>query len=129
MMNNFVSQGKECKAKINILHMLIRHKAGQMQLHGLPNDILPNIDPITIILGTMPWPATSYCVPTCMRLPISGRSACICRQSTEWVSIFKIVANLCKYVIPVESTSAQHHLNFTRRRIQLSVFVSMHETH
>ncbi|KAJ4383315.1 hypothetical protein N0V86_001360 [Didymella sp. IMI 355093] len=32
MMNNFVSQ------------------AGQMQLHGLPNDILPNIDPITIIL-------------------------------------------------------------------------------
>lgn len=24
--------------------------AGQMQLHGLPNDILPNIDPITIIL-------------------------------------------------------------------------------
>jgi dipeptide/tripeptide permease len=32
MMNNFVSQ------------------AGQMQLHGLPNDILPNINPITIIL-------------------------------------------------------------------------------
>ncbi|KAF2274788.1 peptide transporter-like protein PTR2 [Westerdykella ornata] len=32
MMNNFVSQ------------------AGQMELHGLPNDILPNIDPITIIL-------------------------------------------------------------------------------
>ncbi|KAI8939276.1 hypothetical protein NX059_005102 [Plenodomus lindquistii] len=32
MMNNFVSQ------------------AGQMQLHGLPNDVLPNIDPITIIL-------------------------------------------------------------------------------
>ncbi|KAH6644175.1 peptide transporter-like protein PTR2 [Boeremia exigua] len=32
MLNNFVSQ------------------AGQMQLHGLPNDILPNIDPITIIL-------------------------------------------------------------------------------
>ncbi|KAH7080634.1 helicase C-terminal domain-containing protein [Paraphoma chrysanthemicola] len=32
MMNNFVSQ------------------AGQMQLHGLPNDILPNIDPITIII-------------------------------------------------------------------------------
>ncbi|KAF1937512.1 DNA repair helicase [Clathrospora elynae] len=32
MMNNFISQ------------------AGQMQLHGLPNDILPNIDPITIIL-------------------------------------------------------------------------------
>lgn len=24
--------------------------AGQMQLHGLPNDILPNIDPITIIM-------------------------------------------------------------------------------
>jgi dipeptide/tripeptide permease len=24
--------------------------AGQMQLHGLPNDILPNIDPITIII-------------------------------------------------------------------------------
>ncbi|KAL1593892.1 ATP-dependent DNA helicase chl1, partial [Paraconiothyrium brasiliense] len=32
MMNNFVSQ------------------AGQMQLHGLPNDILPNIDPITLII-------------------------------------------------------------------------------
>ncbi|KAH8727828.1 peptide transporter-like protein PTR2 [Phaeosphaeriaceae sp. PMI808] len=32
MMNNFISQ------------------AGQMQLHGLPNDILPNIDPITIII-------------------------------------------------------------------------------
>ncbi|KAF2711821.1 DNA repair helicase [Pleomassaria siparia CBS 279.74] len=32
MMNNFVSQ------------------AGQMELHGLPNDILPNVDPITIIL-------------------------------------------------------------------------------
>ncbi|KAF1835036.1 peptide transporter-like protein PTR2 [Decorospora gaudefroyi] len=32
MMNNFISQ------------------AGQMELHGLPNDILPNIDPITIIL-------------------------------------------------------------------------------
>ncbi|KAF1963260.1 peptide transporter-like protein PTR2 [Byssothecium circinans] len=32
MMNNFVSQ------------------AGQMELHGLPNDILPNIDPITIII-------------------------------------------------------------------------------
>ncbi|KAJ4984985.1 MFS peptide transporter [Stagonosporopsis vannaccii] len=32
MLNNFVSQ------------------AGQMQLHGLPNDILPNIDPLTIIL-------------------------------------------------------------------------------
>ncbi|CAO2654544.1 Nn.00g112770.m01.CDS01 [Neocucurbitaria sp. VM-36] len=32
MMNNFVSQ------------------AGQMQLHSLPNDILPNIDPITIII-------------------------------------------------------------------------------
>ncbi|KAF1848188.1 DNA repair helicase [Cucurbitaria berberidis CBS 394.84] len=32
MMNNFVSQ------------------AGQMQLHSLPNDILPNLDPITIIL-------------------------------------------------------------------------------
>jgi dipeptide/tripeptide permease len=32
MMNNFISQ------------------AGQMELHGLPNDILPNLDPITIIL-------------------------------------------------------------------------------
>ncbi|CAI6335066.1 unnamed protein product [Periconia digitata] len=32
MMNNFVSQ------------------AGTMQLHGLPNDILPNIDPVTIII-------------------------------------------------------------------------------
>ncbi|KAL5392836.1 hypothetical protein DPSP01_000533 [Paraphaeosphaeria sporulosa] len=32
MMNNFVSQ------------------AGQMQLHGLPNDILPNIDPVTLIV-------------------------------------------------------------------------------
>ncbi|KAF2743830.1 peptide transporter-like protein PTR2 [Sporormia fimetaria CBS 119925] len=32
MMNNFVSQ------------------AGQMELHGLPNDMLPNIDPIAIIL-------------------------------------------------------------------------------
>ncbi|KAH7115234.1 peptide transporter PTR2-A [Dendryphion nanum] len=32
MMNNFISQ------------------AGQMELHGLPNDILPNIDPITIII-------------------------------------------------------------------------------
>jgi dipeptide/tripeptide permease len=32
MLNNFVSQ------------------AGQMELHGLPNDILPNIDPVTIIL-------------------------------------------------------------------------------
>ncbi|KAF1973303.1 peptide transporter-like protein PTR2 [Bimuria novae-zelandiae CBS 107.79] len=32
MMNNFVSQ------------------AGQMRLHGLPNDILPNIDPITLII-------------------------------------------------------------------------------
>ncbi|KAF2996484.1 peptide transporter ptr2 [Curvularia kusanoi] len=32
MMNNFISQ------------------AGQMQLHSLPNDILPNIDPLTIIL-------------------------------------------------------------------------------
>ncbi|KAJ4303591.1 ATP-dependent DNA helicase chl1 [Kalmusia sp. IMI 367209] len=32
MMNNFISQ------------------AGQMQLHGLPNDILPNIDPITLII-------------------------------------------------------------------------------
>ncbi|KAF2134439.1 DNA repair helicase, partial [Dothidotthia symphoricarpi CBS 119687] len=32
MMNNFISQ------------------AGQMQLHGLPNDILQNIDPVTIIL-------------------------------------------------------------------------------
>ncbi|KAF2027273.1 DNA repair helicase [Setomelanomma holmii] len=32
MMNNFVSQ------------------AGQMRLHGLPNDMLPNIDPITIII-------------------------------------------------------------------------------
>ncbi|KAF2008440.1 PTR2-domain-containing protein [Aaosphaeria arxii CBS 175.79] len=25
-------------------------QAGQMQLHGLPNDILPNIDPITVII-------------------------------------------------------------------------------
>jgi dipeptide/tripeptide permease len=32
MLNNFVSQ------------------AGQMELHGLPNNILPNIDPITIIV-------------------------------------------------------------------------------
>ncbi|KAG9186424.1 hypothetical protein G6011_02980 [Alternaria panax] len=32
MLNNFISQ------------------AGQMELHGLPNDILPNIDPVTIIL-------------------------------------------------------------------------------
>ncbi|KNG45630.1 peptide transporter ptr2-a [Stemphylium lycopersici] len=32
MMNNFISQ------------------AGQMELHGLPNDILPNIDPVTIII-------------------------------------------------------------------------------
>lgn len=32
MLNNFVSQ------------------AGQMELHGLPNDILPNIDPVTIIV-------------------------------------------------------------------------------
>ncbi|EUC46616.1 hypothetical protein COCMIDRAFT_35728 [Bipolaris oryzae ATCC 44560] len=32
MLNNFISQ------------------AGQMELHGLPNDILPNIDPITIII-------------------------------------------------------------------------------
>lgn len=32
MMNNFISQ------------------AGQMELHGLPNDILPNLDPITIII-------------------------------------------------------------------------------
>jgi dipeptide/tripeptide permease len=32
MMNNFISQ------------------AGQMELHGLPNDILPNLDPIAIIL-------------------------------------------------------------------------------
>ncbi|KAF2876579.1 peptide transporter-like protein PTR2 [Massariosphaeria phaeospora] len=32
MLNNFISQ------------------AGQMQLHGIPNDILPNIDPITIII-------------------------------------------------------------------------------
>jgi dipeptide/tripeptide permease len=32
MMNNFISQ------------------AGQMKLHGLPNDILPNLDPITIVL-------------------------------------------------------------------------------
>jgi len=32
MLNNFVSQ------------------AGQMELHGLPNDILPNIDPVTIII-------------------------------------------------------------------------------
>lgn len=32
MLNNFISQ------------------AGQMELHGIPNDILPNIDPITIII-------------------------------------------------------------------------------
>jgi dipeptide/tripeptide permease len=49
MMNNFVSQGMY----IDISQLFPAKRlsaAGQMQLHGLPNDILPNIDPITIIL-------------------------------------------------------------------------------
>jgi dipeptide/tripeptide permease len=49
MMNNFVSQGMY--VDISPLSSANRlSAAGQMQLHGLPNDILPNIDPITIIL-------------------------------------------------------------------------------
>jgi chromosome transmission fidelity protein 1 len=50
MMNNFISQGKLTHI-IPCLHILNSPLlAGQMQLHGLPNDILPNIDPITIII-------------------------------------------------------------------------------
>ncbi|KAJ4375398.1 ATP-dependent DNA helicase chl1 [Neocucurbitaria cava] len=49
MMNNFISQGEfvQICMSVSTTDFVL---AGQMQLHSLPNDILPNIDPITIII-------------------------------------------------------------------------------
>jgi dipeptide/tripeptide permease len=49
MMNNFVSQGTP---RPSILSQRITkyNAAGQMHLHGLPNDMLPTLNPLTIIL-------------------------------------------------------------------------------
>lgn len=51
MINNFISQGIfQIFNMVRETSLLTQPTAGQMQLHGIPNDLMFNIDPITIII-------------------------------------------------------------------------------
>ena len=52
MLNNFISQGEYYLRKSfdKATVLIDMHTAGTMQLHGIPNDIMQNIDPIAVIV-------------------------------------------------------------------------------
>ena len=50
MLNNFISQGEDYPPNFSqVCISLTSRPAGTMQLHGIPNDIMQNIDPFTLI--------------------------------------------------------------------------------